>query len=172
MQKYNIAPENIEFELSRKLQRLDMQELSSIVDEIHANNFRCALDRFGGDVISLRLLRELDVDTIKLDHRLLSSENNNRRNRFILEGIIKIASQLQIHTVAEGIDNASQVQYRHRAGSQHRVREITRNWTWTYGEPTVDHTGGQVTVERDENETVTFTYGSPFACWLFGENKR
>lgn len=116
VQKYNIAPENIEFELSRKLQRLDMQELSSIVDEIHANNFRCALDRFGGDVISLRLLRELDVDTIKLDHRLLSSENNNRRNRFILEGIIKIASQLQIHTVAEGIDNASQVQYLKQAG--------------------------------------------------------
>ena len=52
------------------------------------------------------------------------------------------------------------------------VRENTRNWTWTYGEPTVDHTGGVVTVERDNTETVTFTYGSPFACWLFGENKR
>ena len=116
VQKYHILPENIEFELSKKLQQLDMQELSAIVDEIHANNFRCALDRFGGDVISLRLLRELDVDTIKLDHRLFSSENNNRRNRFVLEGIIKIASQLQIHTVAEGIDNASQVQYLKQAG--------------------------------------------------------
>ena len=116
VQKYNIAPENIEFELNRKLQRLDMQELSTIVNEIHANNFRCALDRFGGDVISLRLLRELEVDTIKLDHRLLSSENNNRRSRFILEGIIKIASQMQTHTVAEGIDNASQVQYLKQVG--------------------------------------------------------
>ena len=55
---------------------------------------------------------------------------------------------------------------------EYTVREISQNWTWTYGTPTVDHTGGKVTVEKDKNETVTFTYGSPVACWLFGENKR
>ena len=114
--KYHINPELIEFELSTLLQKQDITRISDIVAAIHGSKFRCALDKFGGQEFGLHLLRELDVDTVKLDHRLFSSENNNRRNRFIVEGIIKIASQMQIRTVAEGIDNASQVQYLKQAG--------------------------------------------------------
>ena len=86
--KYHINPELIEFELSTLLQQQEISRVSAIVDAIHSCKFRCALDKFGVKEFGLHLLRELDVDTVKLDHRLFSSENNNRRNRFIVEGII------------------------------------------------------------------------------------
>lgn len=113
---FGIAPEQIEFELSKTLQQQDLEEIIRVVDTIHSHGFRCALDHFGGQSIHLQLLRELDVDTVKLDHSFFSNENNNRRNRFVVEAIIKIANQMQIRTVAEGIDNASQVQYLKQAG--------------------------------------------------------
>lgn len=116
VQKYSIAPEMIEFELSRTLQEQDVVVIRQIVERIHACNFRCSLDRFGGSTVLLHLLRELDVDTVKMDSSFFSGENNNRRNRFVVEAILKIASQMQIRTVAEGIDNDSQVRYLQQAG--------------------------------------------------------
>ena len=114
--KYGIAPELIEFELSRKLQQQDIGELVEIVKNIHDCGFRCALDRFGSRSINLQLLRELNVDTVKLDYSFFSAENNKRRNRFVLEAVIKAVSQMQIKTVAEGIDNESQVLYLKQVG--------------------------------------------------------
>ena len=115
--KYNVIPELIEFELNANVQKMDMDRIKVIIDAIHKNGFRCALDTFGKDAtLGLHLLRELDVDTVKLHSSLFSAENNNRKNRFVVEAIIKIAAQMQIHTVATGIDNASQVQYLKQAG--------------------------------------------------------
>ena len=114
--KYGINPELIEFELSSIVQNQSVEQNAAIVDEIHKYNFRCALGNFGAETIALHLLRGLNVDTIKLDRSLLSGENNNRCNRFVVEAIIKIATQMQIYTVAEGIGNSSQVQYLKQAG--------------------------------------------------------
>ena len=115
-QKYRISPELIEFELSEPILFEKPQKLRMLIDEIHSYGFQCSLDHFGQSAIPLQLLRELDVDTLKMDRSFFSSANNNRPNRYIVEAILKITSQLQIHTVAEGIDNASQVQYLKQAG--------------------------------------------------------
>lgn len=114
-EQYGVLPEMIEFELGRTLQQ-NSEEIGRIVEAIHSCGFRCALDNFGGNTVPMHLLREVDVDTIKLDHSFFSGENNNRRNRFVVEAIIKFASQMQIRTVAEGIDNASQIRYLQQAG--------------------------------------------------------
>ena len=115
--KYQISPELIEFELSNEIQKMQMERIQTIIATIHKHNFHCALDNFGEDAtLGLHLLRELEVDTIRLDHSLFSVENNNRKNRFAVEAIIKIAAQMQINTIATGIDNTSQVQYLKQAG--------------------------------------------------------
>lgn len=114
--KYGVSPELIELELPEAVLQKAPQEVLPVIEKIHSHNFRCALDNFGKSMIPLCFLRDLNVDTIKLDQKLLSSENNNRRNRFVVEAILKLATQMQIRTVAEGIDNASQVQYLKQAG--------------------------------------------------------
>lgn len=114
--KYGVAPELIELELPESVILESPREIIPVIEQIHSFNFRCALDNFGRNAISLSSLRELNVDAIKLDQLLFSGENNNRRNRFMVEAILKLSTQLQIQTVAEGIDNASQVQYLKQAG--------------------------------------------------------
>jgi len=114
--KYGVAPELIEFELPEMVLQRSPKDILPAIEQMHDFNFRCALDNFGMNMIPLSFLRDLNVDTIKLDQKLLSSENNNRRNRFVVEAILKMATQMQIRTVAEGIDNASQIQYLKQAG--------------------------------------------------------
>lgn len=115
-QKYRVSPELIEFELSEPILFESPMKLRALIDEIHSYGFQCSLDHFGQSAIPLHLLRELNIDTLKLDRSFFSGENNSRPNRYIVEAILKITSQLQIRTVAEGIDNASQVQYLRQAG--------------------------------------------------------
>lgn len=114
-QTYGISPELIEFELAETILLENPQKLRTVIDEIHSCGFQCGLDDFGKAFIPLDLLRELDVDAIKLDRSFFYGENNNRRNRYIIEAILKLAAQMHIRTVAEGIDNASQVQYLQQA---------------------------------------------------------
>ena len=130
-EKYGIAPELIEFELSRKLQQQPLEELVRIVEEIHRYGFRCALDRFGGSSVQLHLLRELNVDTVKLDHSFFSVENNKRRNRFVVEAVIKAAVQMQIKTVAEVRFSTSGRQ----AAILFRVSTISSPCPWTSSPP-------------------------------------
>ena len=113
--EYGLEPELIEFELSENLLYEDPKTIKAVIEDIHEAGFQCSLDHFGRTFIPLHLLRELEVDAIKLDSSLFSAENNSRRNRFVIEAILKLASQMNICTVAEGIDNASQVQYLQQA---------------------------------------------------------
>ena len=115
-EKYRIDPELIEFELSEPILFEAPEKLRAVIDLIHLNGFRCSLDHFGQTAIPLQLLRELEIDTLKLDRSFFTGENNSRPNRSIVEAILKITSQLQIRTVAEGIDNATQVQYLRQLG--------------------------------------------------------
>lgn len=110
-QIHGINLDLIEFELAEAFLLETPQKISAVINEIRSYGFQCALDNFGKSFIPLNLLRELDVDAIKLDRSFFYGENNNRRNRYIIEAILKLAAQMHIRTVAEGIDNASQVQY-------------------------------------------------------------
>ena len=113
--EHDLEPALFEFELSESFFYEDVSILRQTIDRLHAAGFGCALDNFGKSFVPLHLLRELEINTLKLDSSFFDSESNNRRNRITIEAILKMASQLQIRTVAEGIDNESQIQYLRQA---------------------------------------------------------
>ena len=115
-QKYDVPPKLLELELPGIVLQQSALSLNPIVEEIHSYNFRCALDSFGNGMVPLNFLRHVAVDTLKLDNKVMSAENNNRRIRFVMEAILKLTTQLQISTVAEGIDNVTQIQFLKQIG--------------------------------------------------------
>ena len=112
---HGLKTELFEFELSEDVCSESISTLKKAIDEIHSYGFSCSIDNFGKSRMPVHLLRELNIDTIKLDSNLFRAENNNQRNRFAIEAVLKVASQLQIKTVACGIDNESQIQYLRQA---------------------------------------------------------
>lgn len=115
---HHISPELIEFELREAFLAEQPQKLYSLAKQLHDFGFRCALDNFGRSHIPVHVLREIDVDSIKLDRSFFAGENNSRRNRFLVDSILKFTTQMKISVVAEGIDNASQIQYLQQAGCE------------------------------------------------------
>lgn len=106
----------IEFELNEKLLNESREFIRDVIDSIHDCGFRCSFDNFGNTAVPLRMMCSMGVDSIKLERSFFSLENNNRKNRFLIEAILKYAAQIGISTVAEGIENSSQVQYLQQTG--------------------------------------------------------
>lgn len=110
-----VEPALIEFEAREKLLLALGQRSVSLFEQLHAAGFRCAVDAFGAVDASLALLSTLPIDTVKLDRSFFSGKNDNRGGRYIVEAVLKLASQLQLRTVAEGVDTQGQVRYLQRA---------------------------------------------------------
>lgn len=113
--QYDVSPSLIEFELTETILFENPKGVRTCIDEMHALGFQCSLDDFGAGFSSLGLLNDLDVDTIKLDRSFFWNKRSGQRGLRIVEAILKLAAQLHIRTVAEGIDDAGQVAYLRRA---------------------------------------------------------
>lgn len=114
--RYQVEPAQIEFEIKEPLLAEDPERARSFVERLHALGFRFAVDNFGADATSLQMLKDLDVDTVKLDHSFFSGDDASRRGRYVAEALLKLAVQLKIRTVAEGIDNPEQAKYLKQMG--------------------------------------------------------
>lgn len=115
-QKYQIPDNIIEFELTESI-CLDVQQRSLVKDHIktmHQHGFLCSLDDFGVGFSSLALLKEFDVDTIKLDRQFFQDISNDKA-QCIITSFIDLANKLRIHTVAEGIEDQEQIDFLRKA---------------------------------------------------------
>ena len=73
--------------------------------------FLCSIDDFGSGYSSLNLLRELIVDTLKLDRAFFHANEANDRDRIVIRSIIQMAHELNMQVVAEGVENRNQLDF-------------------------------------------------------------
>lgn len=108
--KYAIADGVIEIELIETVM-IDVSQLNfvkEVLRHFRACGFSVALDDFGFAFSSLGLLKEFEIDTMKLDRSFFVNEND--KSRQIVENLIHLAHGLNMSVVAEGVEQAEQVQ--------------------------------------------------------------
>ena len=74
------------------------------------------MDDFGSSYSSLNMLRSLEVDIIKLDQGFFRGDTDMDKARSIVNGIVGIARDMRIETVAEGIEDMGQVDFLESVG--------------------------------------------------------
>ena len=111
--QYAIPAGLLDFELTETMVLEDSHAVIRAVDAIHAAGFRCSLDDFGSGYSSLNLLREIRVDTLKLDRAFLaSSDSSDPRERAVVEAIVHLAKQLGMECCAgEGVETPAQAAF-------------------------------------------------------------
>jgi EAL domain-containing protein (putative c-di-GMP-specific phosphodiesterase class I) len=80
------------------------------IHQIRALGCSIALDDFGTGMSSLGYLRDLGVDTVKIDGSFIADIEQNPLNQTIVKAIVEIARQLDIRTVAEYAVNAAVIE--------------------------------------------------------------
>ncbi|WP_279194152.1 bifunctional diguanylate cyclase/phosphodiesterase [Holdemania massiliensis] len=115
--RYQVDPHLIELEITESIffDEPSIERVKQIVHQIHQAGFTCSLDDFGSGYSSLGLLKEFEIDAIKLD-RVFFPEVLDRRSRVVIEGIIALAKNLNLEIVAEGVEHADQAAFLREIG--------------------------------------------------------
>jgi EAL domain-containing protein (putative c-di-GMP-specific phosphodiesterase class I) len=83
----------------------DFDGLKRVVEEYRACGVQIAMDDFGAGYSGLKLLSKLQPDIIKLDMALISHLNEDRTSQVIVKAIVQACFELEITTIAEGVEN-------------------------------------------------------------------
>jgi len=104
----------VEITESHKLEQTESaRELLSALRGLGA---RTALDDFGTGHASLELLRQLDVDMLKIDRSFVADVVHNARHREIVRSIVDLSRALHLEVVAEGVETLTQASLLHGLG--------------------------------------------------------
>ncbi|MDZ7923694.1 MAG: EAL domain-containing protein [Marinagarivorans sp.] len=98
-------------ELTEAVLIADSAVATQVVTELKAIGLRISLDDFGVGYSSLNYLRTLPLDVVKLDKSFVQSILVNSQDQRLTEGILKLAASLNLHVVAEGVEEKDQMDY-------------------------------------------------------------
>lgn len=108
--KYDIDPHMIILEITEGLFFDDLHQISQIIDKIHEIGFQIALDDFGIGYSSFDMIKEFNIDELKLDKMFVTQKDITQKSRIIIECIMEMSKKLGIKTVCEGIENENHVE--------------------------------------------------------------
>lgn len=106
--RYQLEHHFIELEITETSSFEDYDAMICFSREIKKHGFRIAIDDFGEGFSSLNLLKNIEVDVLKLDKSFLANGFMEDKNQIILEGILYLANRLKIDVLAEGIETSQQ----------------------------------------------------------------
>ena len=99
---YGIPHDLIEIELTETAFLAGKDVMQTTVHRLHERGFRVSIDDFGSGYSSLNILKDVEVDVLKLDREFLADFMENTRSRMIIQHTIRLAQELHITSVAEG----------------------------------------------------------------------
>ena len=101
-------PAMLELELTETALMRDLEESASMLSALKQRGLRIAVDDFGTGYCSLSYLRQLPVDTLKMDRSFITNVNN-AVDTAIANCIINLARNLDLRVVAEGVETEEQL---------------------------------------------------------------
>ena len=110
VEKYGIAPGQLHLELTETAVIEDLKGFDAIVMQLRNYGFLVEIDDFGTGYSSLSMLQEIHADVLKIDREFLKQVEKSQRSRIILETIIRLARQFDMQVIAEGVENAAQLE--------------------------------------------------------------
>lgn len=96
--------ERLNFEITETERVKDRDHMRNIIDSYRAMGFTTSLDDFGNGYANLDLLTDLRPDSLKIDRELVMGCDSDARRQAILKSVVTLATQLEIHLVAEGVE--------------------------------------------------------------------
>lgn len=110
-EKYNIPDGLLELEFTESIVFENLDILRKIVLSLKKEGFSCSIDDFGSGYSSLNILKNLPMDTLKLDKLFFDDSENLERDKALISSVINMSRALDMKTVAEGIESWAQVEF-------------------------------------------------------------
>ncbi len=118
MDRFELKPGQIEVEITETALVNNLSHSHKQLKLLHDVGVSIALDDFGTGECSLSHLRNLQLDTLKLDRRFVANIVGSKREAAMASSIIDLSRNLDMLVIAEGVETAEQYQWLAANGCQ------------------------------------------------------
>lgn len=108
MRAYEVGPGCLEMELTESMMMSDPDLAIAILHRLRGGGVVLSIDDFGTGFSSMAYLRQLPVNTLKLDRSFVKNIANDPKDADLCAGIMALAHKLDLHVVAEGVETSAQ----------------------------------------------------------------
>jgi sensor c-di-GMP phosphodiesterase-like protein len=103
-----VSPRQIVLEITERQEFTDMPKANAVLAKLRDRGFRIAFDDVGTGHNGLSYLQKLGADIVKIDKFFVDSIAISRAARVLVEMLVNVSRELNMTTVAEGIETAEQ----------------------------------------------------------------
>lgn len=101
----------IEIELTESAFFDDKKAMINTITKLKQYGFAVSMDDFGSGYSSLNSLKDMPLDVLKLDAEFFRGESGDGRGEIVVSEAIRLAKNLNMRTVAEGVEVREQVDF-------------------------------------------------------------
>lgn len=110
LDRFCIDARLLQVEITESAIAHNMDVVEETIRDLHARGIAVLMDDFGSAYSSLNMLKDINVDAIKLDMKFVNlNADNAAKGLKIIESVIDMAYQLRLSIIAEGAQTAEQV---------------------------------------------------------------
>ncbi|MEL6130292.1 MAG: EAL domain-containing protein, partial [Cyanobacteria bacterium J06628_4] len=110
LKQTRVQPAWLKFEITENLLIGDTQPVFKTLAKLRQWGIQISIDDFGTGYSSLSYLKQLPVDTLKIDRAFIKDMKSDRNNLKIVEAIVQLSQVHDLDVVAEGIETEWQAQ--------------------------------------------------------------
>jgi diguanylate cyclase (GGDEF)-like protein len=111
LSRTGVEAKYIELELTESVAIGEAKTCISRMNDLKALGLKLSMDDFGTGFSSLSYLKELPLDVLKIDQSFIRQLGSETNSEAIVKAILALAGGLGMQTVAEGVENNSQVEF-------------------------------------------------------------
>ncbi|MEX5665828.1 EAL domain-containing protein [Pseudomonas neuropathica] len=119
MERHSLQPRQLEVEVTEEALMQNPDETRKQLRLLRNLGVRVALDDFGSGPCSLAHLRDLELDTLKLDRHLIALLPDSKRDASLVSTVISLCKQYGLLVIAEGVETIEQYQWLQAHGCEY-----------------------------------------------------
>lgn len=107
--RFAVRPQTVTLEVTESLPLGCHVQAAARVRALHQLGFNVALDDFGSGYANMQQLADLPINRVKLDKSLIHSLADSIKHQHVLRSVVRMAHELGIDVVAEGVESSQEV---------------------------------------------------------------
>jgi predicted signal transduction protein with EAL and GGDEF domain len=116
LEQARLPPRYLELELTERVAMTDLSGATAVVSHLHQLGVRISIDDFGTGYSSLSYLKRVPAYKLKIDQSFIRGVTEDPDDRGIVCGVINLAGNLGLRTIAEGVESAGQLAFLREQG--------------------------------------------------------
>ena len=109
--RYKVPVEFLRVEITESSIRGNSKMTNEVISKLHEHGYIVEMDDFGSGYSSLNVLKDIELDIVKLDMLFLSEEAGGNRGGTILSSVVRMLKWLGTPMIAEGVETVEQADF-------------------------------------------------------------